>query len=41
MTQVTNEKNAMPAFGGRLRDEEISNVASDVIDQAREDKWDE
>lgn len=29
--QVTNGKNAMPAFGGRLREEEIENVASYVI----------
>merc|ERR1712085_132419 len=31
VTQVTNGKNAMPAFGGRLSDEDISNVASYVI----------
>lgn len=41
VTQVTNGKNAMPAFGGRLSDEDISNVASYVIDQAQGDKWDE
>lgn len=29
--QVTNGKNAMPAFGGRLSDEDISNVAAYVI----------
>ena len=29
--QVTNGKNAMPAFGGRLTDEEIRNVAGYVI----------
>jgi cytochrome c6 len=39
--QVTNGKNAMPAFGGRLSDEEIGDVASYVIDQATGDKWDE
>merc|ERR1712127_100933 len=31
VTQVTNGKNAMPAFGGRLGDDEIANVASYVI----------
>ena len=39
--QVTNGKNAMPAFGGRLSDEDIANVASYVLDQADGDKWDE
>ena len=29
--QVTNGKNAMPAFGGRLSDNDIKNVASYVI----------
>ena len=29
--QVTNGKNAMPAFGGRLSDEDIANVAAYVI----------
>ena len=29
--QVTNGKNAMPAFGGRLSDSDIANVASYVI----------
>ncbi|KAJ1455840.1 cytochrome c-like domain-containing protein [Pelagophyceae sp. CCMP2097] len=37
--QVTNGKNAMPAFGGRLSDEEIDDVAAYVIDQASGDKW--
>ena len=41
VTQVTNGKNAMPAFGGRLNDDDIANVASYVIDQAASDKWDE
>ena len=41
MKQVTNGKNAMPAFGGRLSDEEIGDVAAYVIDQANGDKWDE
>ena len=37
-TQVTNGKNAMPAFGGRLSDADINNVANYVLKQA-EDKW--
>ena len=32
--QVTNGKNAMPAFGGRLSDEDIANVAAYVISTA-------
>mmetsp|Transcript_14130 Transcript_14130/g.17155 ORF Transcript_14130/g.17155 Transcript_14130/m.17155 type:complete len:131 (+) Transcript_14130:44-436(+) len=40
MTQVTNGKNAMPAFGGRLSDEDIANVASYVITTS-EAGWDE
>ncbi|GMI19268.1 hypothetical protein TeGR_g6134 [Tetraparma gracilis] len=39
--QVTNGKNAMPAFGGRLSEDEINDVASYVIDTASNDKWDE
>jgi len=39
VTQVTNGKNAMPAFGGRLDDSDISDVAAYVIDQAANDKW--
>jgi len=31
ITQVTNGKNAMPAFGGRLSEEDIQNVAAYVI----------
>ena len=38
--QVTNGKNAMPAFGGRLDEEEIANVAAYVYDQATGAKWD-
>ena len=38
--QVTNGKNAMPAFGGRLSDEDIANVASYVI-ATSESGWDE
>jgi cytochrome c6 len=36
ITQVTNGKNAMPAFGGRLSDEEIGDVAAYVIKSADE-----
>ncbi len=32
--QVTNGKNAMPAFGRRLKPEEIENVAAYVLAQA-------
>jgi len=32
--QVTNGKNAMPAFGGRLSDDDIANVAAYVISTA-------
>jgi len=37
--QVTNGKNAMPAFGGRLSDADIQNVATYVISTAK-DGWD-
>jgi cytochrome c6 len=40
VTQVTNGKNAMPAFGGRLDDDEIKDVAAYVFDQATNAKWD-
>ena len=33
--QVTNGKNAMPAFGGCLSDDDIANVASYVIATAK------
>jgi len=39
MKQVTNGKNAMPAFGGRLSDTDIQNVATYVISTAKEG-WD-
>lgn len=32
--QVKNGKDAMPAFGGRLADEDIENVATYVLDQS-------
>ena len=38
--QVTNGKNAMPAFGGRLSDNEIEDVASFVLDQSAKDWMD-
>lgn len=34
ITQVTNGKNAMPAFKGRLSDADIENVAAYVLAQA-------
>ena len=37
--QVTNGKNAMPAFGGRLSDDEIKNVADYVLQQAESRSW--
>ncbi len=40
ITQVTNGKNAMPAFGGRLDEADIADVASYVI-SASEAGWDE
>lgn len=40
MTLVTNGKNAMPAFGGRLDNDQISNVAIYIISQS-EAGWDE
>jgi cytochrome c6 len=32
--QIINGKNAMPAFGGRLSDEQIDDVATYVLSQA-------
>ncbi len=34
-TQVTNGKNAMPAFSGRLTPEDIDDVANYVLDKAQ------
>jgi cytochrome c6 len=34
ITQVTNGKNAMPAFGGKLSATDIEDVAAYVVDQA-------
>ena len=39
MMQVTNGKNAMPAFGGRLSDEDIANVAAYVIKTSADGTW--
>lgn len=36
ITQVTNGKNAMPAFKGRLSDEDIADVATYVLSQAEQ-----
>lgn len=33
-TQVTNGKNAMPSFSGRLTPDQIDNVAAYVLDQS-------
>nr|YP_002327555.1 cytochrome c553 [Vaucheria litorea]ACF70972.1 cytochrome c553 [Vaucheria litorea] len=38
ITQVTNGKSSMPAFGTRLTEEDIEDVASFVLSQATE--WD-
>lgn len=35
-TQVTNGKNAMPAFGGKLADDDIENVANYVLSQSEQ-----
>lgn len=35
--QVTNGKNAMPAFGGRLSDSDIEDVANFVLSQSEKD----
>lgn len=35
--QVTNGKNAMPAFGGRLADTDIEDVANFVLSQSEKD----
>ncbi|XGW00570.1 MAG: cytochrome c6 PetJ [Leptolyngbya sp. BL-A-14] len=37
ITQVTNGKGAMPAFKGRLKEEEIKAVAAYVLDQSAKD----
>jgi cytochrome c6 len=35
--QITNGKNGMPAFGGRLSDDEIYEIAKYVIQQEKEE----
>ena len=40
VVKVTNGKNAMPAFGGRLSEEEIRDVAAYVYLQADTGSWD-
>ncbi len=37
ITQVTNGKNAMPSFKGRLNDEQIKAVATYVLDKSASD----
>ena len=37
VTQVTNGKNAMPSFKGRLNDEQIKAVAAYVLDRSASD----
>nr|QCI04849.1 cytochrome c553 [Bornetia secundiflora] len=39
ITQVTNGKNAMPAFGERLSSDDIVNVASFVLNQSTTESW--
>lgn len=39
ITQVTNGKNAMPAFKGRLKDTQIADVAAYVLDEANNKEW--
>ena len=39
VTQVTNGNGAMPAFGGRLEDNEIESVANYVLNQAKTKSW--
>ena len=39
VTQVTNGKNGMPAWAGRLSEDEIQAVAAYVYDQAQGEKW--
>ncbi|KYC35932.1 cytochrome C6 [Scytonema hofmannii PCC 7110] len=39
IAQVTKGKNAMPAFKGRLKPEEIEDVAAYVLDEANNKEW--
>nr|ARW63639.1 cytochrome c553 [Chondria sp. (in: red algae)] len=40
MYQVTNGNGAMPAFGDRLSEDDIQNVAGYVLNQATTNSWD-
>ena len=37
--QVLNGKNGMPAFGGRLKENEIEAVATYVLEQSNRNQW--
>nr|YP_009398369.1 cytochrome c553 [Lophocladia kuetzingii]ARW67555.1 cytochrome c553 [Lophocladia kuetzingii] len=39
INQVTNGKGIMPAFGARLSDDDIQNVAQYVLNQAETSSW--
>ncbi|MBD2596203.1 c-type cytochrome [Nostoc spongiaeforme FACHB-130] len=39
IAQVTNGKNAMPAFKGRLKSNQIEDVAAYVLDEANNKDW--
>lgn len=39
VAQVTNGKNAMPAFKGRLKPDQIDDVAAYVLDEANNKEW--
>jgi cytochrome c6 len=39
IAQVTNGKNAMPAFKGRLKAAQIEDVAAYVLDEANNKEW--
>lgn len=39
IAQVTNGKNAMPAFKGRLKSAQIEDVTAYVLEQANEKGW--
>ncbi|MBU7584637.1 MAG: c-type cytochrome [Nostoc sp. TH1S01] len=39
IAQVTNGKNAMPAFKGRLKADQIEDVAAYVLDEANNKNW--
>nr|ARW69235.1 cytochrome c553 [Polysiphonia sp.] len=39
VNQINNGAGPMPAFAGRLSDDEISNVANYVLNQAKNNSW--